>query len=137
MVRATRTFPSSLDPIAAAGHSPAAGRAGPVGQDRSGIAARPQRAFTHRVKIPLRSPSPPRSRPGRPREGHAVKSADIAHGFTVDGYRIAKRAGPGAGRVTLWSSALDQPGTASASTAISKQDERCKEMQGELVVHPK
>ena len=63
-----------------------------------------------------------------------LKSADIAHSFTVDGYRIAKRAGPG--QTVTFEFRADSPAR-SPSTATCKQDERCKEMQGELVVHPK
>jgi heme/copper-type cytochrome/quinol oxidase subunit 2 len=63
-----------------------------------------------------------------------LKSVDIAHSFTVDDYRIAKRAGTG--QTVTFEFRADQPGTFRFYCNL-KQDERCKEMQGELVVHPK
>ena len=63
-----------------------------------------------------------------------LKSADIAHSFTVDAYRIAKRAGPG--QTVTFEFRAEQPGTFRFYCNL-KQDERCKEMQGELVVHQK
>ena len=63
-----------------------------------------------------------------------LKSADIAHSFTVDDYRIAKRAGPG--QTVTFEFRADQPGTFRYYCNL-KQDDRCKEMQGQLVVHPK
>lgn len=63
-----------------------------------------------------------------------LRSADIAHSFTIDGYRIAKRVGPG--QTVTFEFRADQPGTFRFYCNL-KQDERCKEMQGELVVHPK
>lgn len=63
-----------------------------------------------------------------------LKSSDIAHSFTVDAYRIAKRAGPG--QAVTFEFRADQPGTFRFYCNL-KQDDRCKEMQGELVVHPK
>ena len=63
-----------------------------------------------------------------------LKSADIAHSFTIDGYRIAKRVG--AGQTVTFEFRADQPGTFRFYCNL-KQDERCKEMEGELVVHKK
>ncbi len=63
-----------------------------------------------------------------------LRSADIAHSFTVDGYRIAKRVGPG--QTVIFEFRADQPGTFRIYCNL-KQDERCKEMEGELVVHAK
>jgi plastocyanin len=57
---------------------------------------------------------------------------DMAHSFTVDDpYRIAKRAGSG-GSVTFEFRA-DQAGTFAIYCNLT-QDERCKQMRGELVV---
>jgi heme/copper-type cytochrome/quinol oxidase subunit 2 len=63
-----------------------------------------------------------------------LSSADIAHSFTIDGYRIAKRVG--GGQKVTFEFRADQPGTFRFYCNL-KQDERCREMQGELVVHPK
>ncbi len=63
-----------------------------------------------------------------------LTSQDIAHSFTVDEYRIAKRVGPG--QTVTFEFRADRPGTFRFYCNL-KQDERCKEMQGELVVHPK
>ena len=63
-----------------------------------------------------------------------LKTADIAHSFTIDGYRIAKRVG--AGQTVTFEFRADRAGTFRFYCNL-KQDERCKEMQGELVVHPK
>jgi heme/copper-type cytochrome/quinol oxidase subunit 2 len=63
-----------------------------------------------------------------------LTTSDIAHSFTVDDYRIAKRAGPG--HAVTFEFRADRPGTFRFYCNL-KQDERCKEMQGELVVHPK
>jgi heme/copper-type cytochrome/quinol oxidase subunit 2 len=62
-----------------------------------------------------------------------LRSSDIAHSFTVDGYRIAKRVG--AGQTVTFEFRADQPGTFRFYCNL-KQDERCREMQGELIVHP-
>jgi heme/copper-type cytochrome/quinol oxidase subunit 2 len=63
-----------------------------------------------------------------------LTAADIAHSFTIDDYRIAKRAG--AHQTVTFEFRADRPGTFRFYCNL-KQDERCKEMQGELVVHPK
>ena len=63
-----------------------------------------------------------------------LKSADIAHSFTIDGYRIAKRVG--AGQTVTFEFRADQPGTFRFYCNL-KQDERCKEMGGVLVVRRK
>lgn len=63
-----------------------------------------------------------------------LTAADIAHSFTIDEYRIAKRAG--AHQTVTFEFRADKPGTFRFYCNL-KQDERCKEMQGELVVHPK
>ena len=59
---------------------------------------------------------------------------DIAHSLTIDSYRIAKRVGPA--QPVTFEFRADRPGTFRFYCNL-KQDERCKEMQGELVVHPK
>ena len=63
-----------------------------------------------------------------------LTATDIAHSFTVDDYRIAKRAGPG--HAVTFEFRADKPGTFRFYCNL-KQDERCKDMQGEFVVRPK
>jgi heme/copper-type cytochrome/quinol oxidase subunit 2 len=57
---------------------------------------------------------------------------DIAHSFTIDQYRIAKRAG--AGQTVVFEFRADQVGTHRFYCNLTT-DERCKRMEGELVVH--
>ena len=56
---------------------------------------------------------------------------DIAHSFTVDGYRISKRAG--AGQSVTFEFRADQPGTFTYYCNLSL-DDSCKNMKGQLVV---
>ena len=56
---------------------------------------------------------------------------DIAHSFTVDAYRIAKRAA--AGQTIVFEFRADQTGTFPFYCNLS-QDDRCKQMKGEVVV---
>ena len=56
---------------------------------------------------------------------------DIAHSFTVDQYRIAKRAG--AGQTVTFEFRADQPGTFSYYCNLAT-DDGCRKMKGELVV---
>lgn len=56
---------------------------------------------------------------------------DIAHSFTVEGYRIMKRAG--AGQTVTFEFRADKPGAFTFYCNLS-QDDRCRKMQGELVV---
>lgn len=56
---------------------------------------------------------------------------DIPHSFTIDDYRISKRAG--AGQSVAFEFRADRPGTFRFYCNIS-QDERCRHMHGELVV---
>jgi len=56
---------------------------------------------------------------------------DIAHSFTVDGYRISKRAG--AGQSVTFEFRADQPGTFPYYCNLS-QDDGCRNMKGQLVV---
>jgi heme/copper-type cytochrome/quinol oxidase subunit 2 len=63
-----------------------------------------------------------------------LSSRDIAHSFTIDAYRIAKRVG--GGQTVTFEFRADQPGSFRIYCNL-KQDERCREMHGELVVHPR
>ncbi len=56
---------------------------------------------------------------------------DIAHSFTIDQYRIAKRAG--AGQTVVFEFRADQAGTHRFYCNLTT-DERCKRMEGELIV---
>jgi cytochrome c oxidase subunit II len=56
---------------------------------------------------------------------------DIAHSFTIDQYRIAKRAA--AGQTVVFEFRADQVGTHRFYCNLTT-DERCKRMEGELVV---
>jgi heme/copper-type cytochrome/quinol oxidase subunit 2 len=58
-------------------------------------------------------------------------AADIAHSFTVDSYRIAKRAG--AGQTVVFEFRADQTGTFPYYCNLTI-DEKCRQMKGELVV---
>jgi heme/copper-type cytochrome/quinol oxidase subunit 2 len=61
----------------------------------------------------------------------AFTADDIPHSFTIDGYRIAKRAG--AGQTVVFEFRADQPGTFPYYCNL-KQDEGCKNMRGQLIV---
>ena len=63
-----------------------------------------------------------------------LRSEDIAHSFTIDAYRIAKRVG--AGQTVTFEFRADQPGTFPIYCNL-KQDDGCKKMKGELVVKPR
>jgi heme/copper-type cytochrome/quinol oxidase subunit 2 len=56
---------------------------------------------------------------------------DIPHSFTIDKYRIAKRAEPGKG--VVFEFRADQPGRFPIYCNLTI-DEKCKEMRAELVV---
>jgi cytochrome c oxidase subunit II len=56
---------------------------------------------------------------------------DIPHSFTIDQYRIAKRAGPG--QTVVFEFRADKAGTFPFYCNLTI-DERCHEMRGELVV---
>lgn len=60
-----------------------------------------------------------------------LRSADIAHSFTIDAYRIAKRVG--AGQSVTFEFRADQAGTFPIYCNL-KQDDGCKAMKGQLVV---
>lgn len=61
-----------------------------------------------------------------------LRSPDIAHSFTIDAYRIAKRVG--GGRTVSFEFRADQAGAFPIYCNL-RQDERCREMHGEMVVH--
>ena len=58
-------------------------------------------------------------------------ASDMPHSFTVDDYRIAKRAG--AGQSVTFEFRADQAGSFEFYCNL-KQDDRCREMKGALVV---
>ena len=62
----------------------------------------------------------------------AFTAKDIAHSFTIDNYRIAKRAA--AGQTVTFEFRADQPGTHRFYCNLTT-DERCRRMEGTLVVH--
>ncbi len=63
-----------------------------------------------------------------------LKSDDIAHSFTIDAYRIAKRVG--GGQTVTFEFRADQAGTFPIYCNL-KQDDGCRKMRGELVVKPR
>ena len=58
-------------------------------------------------------------------------ASDIAHSFTLNQYRIAKRAG--AGQTVVFEFRADQAGTHRFYCNLT-QDDRCRRMEGQLVV---
>jgi heme/copper-type cytochrome/quinol oxidase subunit 2 len=58
-------------------------------------------------------------------------AGDMAHSFTIDQYRIAKRAG--AGQTVVFEFRADQAGTHRFYCNLT-QDERCRRMEGQLIV---
>lgn len=60
-----------------------------------------------------------------------LQAEDIAHSFTIDEYRIAKRAAPG--QPVTFEFRADQPGTFRVYCNL-RQDDGCRNMVGELVV---
>jgi heme/copper-type cytochrome/quinol oxidase subunit 2 len=60
-----------------------------------------------------------------------LNATDIAHSFTIDEYRIAKRAAPG--QPVTFEFRADRPGSFRFYCNL-KQDDGCREMQGQLVV---
>lgn len=63
-----------------------------------------------------------------------LRSEDIPHSFTIDGYRIAKRVG--AGHTVTFEFRADQAGTFPIYCNL-RQEDGCRNMHGELVVHGK
>jgi heme/copper-type cytochrome/quinol oxidase subunit 2 len=59
------------------------------------------------------------------------RAKDIAHSFTVDAYRIAKRAA--AGQTVVFEFRADQAGTFPFYCNLT-QDDKCRQMKGEIVV---
>jgi len=63
-----------------------------------------------------------------------LRTEDIAHSFTVDDYRIAKRASPG--QPVTFEFRADRPGTFPFYCNLQTED-GCSKMRGELVVKPR
>jgi len=63
-----------------------------------------------------------------------MRAEDIAHSFTLDEYRIAKRAA--AGQSVTFEFRADRAGTFPFYCDL-KLDERCRNMRGQLVVRPR
>ena len=63
-----------------------------------------------------------------------LHSTDIAHSFTVDAYRIAKRVG--GGQTVTFEFRADRPGTFPIYCNL-RQDDGCRQMRGTLVVRPR
>lgn len=63
-----------------------------------------------------------------------LRTEDIAHSFTIDGYRIAKRVSPG--QTVVFEFRADQPGRFPYYCNLTI-DDGCKTMRGELIVRPK
>jgi len=63
-----------------------------------------------------------------------LRSDDIAHSFTIDSYRIAKRVA--AGQTVTFEFRADQAGTFPIYCNL-RQEDGCRTMRGELVVHGK
>ncbi len=61
----------------------------------------------------------------------AFTAKDIAHSFTIDNYRIAKRAA--AGQTVVFEFRADQPGSHRFYCNLTT-DDRCKRMEGTLIV---
>ena len=63
-----------------------------------------------------------------------LRTLDIAHSFTVDDYRIAKRVDPK--RTVTFDFRADKPGTFPFYCSL-QIEEGCRQMRGELVVKPR
>jgi heme/copper-type cytochrome/quinol oxidase subunit 2 len=63
-----------------------------------------------------------------------LRTEDIAHSFTIDGYRIAKRVSPG--QTVVFEFRADQPGRFPYYCNLTI-DDGCKKMRGELIVRAK
>ena len=63
-----------------------------------------------------------------------LRAEDIPHSFTVDAYRIAKRAA--AGQTVTFEFRADRPGTFPFYCNL-KIDDGCREMRGQLIVRPR
>lgn len=62
------------------------------------------------------------------------RADDIPHSFTIDAYRIAKRAG--AGQTVTFEFRADRPGTFPFYCDL-RADDGCRKMRGALVVRPR
>jgi len=62
-----------------------------------------------------------------------LRTADIAHSFTVDDYRISKRVSPG--QVVTFEFRAERPGTFRFYCELKAED-GCRQMHGDLVVKP-
>ena len=63
-----------------------------------------------------------------------LRTEDIAHSWTVDDYRIAKRVGPG--KPVTFEFRADKAGTFPFYCNLQTED-GCRQMRGELVVKPR
>ena len=63
-----------------------------------------------------------------------LRTADIAHSLTIDGYRISKRVSPGA--PVAFEFRADREGTFPFYCTL-QIDDGCRQMRGELVVRPR
>jgi heme/copper-type cytochrome/quinol oxidase subunit 2 len=63
-----------------------------------------------------------------------LRTADIAHSMTIDGYRISKRVSPGT--PVIFEFRADHEGTFPFYCNL-QIDEGCRQMRGELVVRPR
>ena len=63
-----------------------------------------------------------------------LRAEDIAHSWTVDEYRIAKRVSPG--QPVTFEFRADKPGTFAFYCNLQTED-GCRQMRGELVVRPR
>ena len=63
-----------------------------------------------------------------------LQTSDIAHSFTVDNYRIAKRVAPG--QPVSFEFRADKAGTFPFYCNLQTED-GCRQMRGELVVRPR
>jgi len=63
-----------------------------------------------------------------------LRTEDIAHGLTIDDYRISKRVGPGA--PITFEFRADKAGTFPFYCNLQTED-GCRQMRGELVVTPR
>jgi cytochrome c oxidase subunit 2 len=63
-----------------------------------------------------------------------LRTVDIAHSMTIDGYRISKRVSPGA--PVTFEFRADREGTFPFYCNL-QIDEGCRQMRGELVVRPR
>jgi heme/copper-type cytochrome/quinol oxidase subunit 2 len=61
------------------------------------------------------------------------RAVDIPHTFTIDDYRIAKRAG--VGQTIIFEFRADRAGTFTIYCSLTA-DQRCRQMKGQLVVAP-